>query len=113
MSASSLTSLPSSVLDVSNKEKKPSMSSVAPMLEVRKLETLVRNSRSLVWSLRKRLEARSITAVWRIRRACSWGETAGPSATRLRLCSSSTGVDCAGGLRAGVAFPERGGARTG
>lgn len=64
-------SLPNSELEVSNNEKNPSMSSVAEMADLRYWETFERNSESLVGSLRRRLEARSMTDEWQRRRACS------------------------------------------
>lgn len=102
-------SFPSSELEVSKREKKESISSVAEIVEVRKLETRVRNSESLIGSLRRRLDARSITAAWRVWRARSWGVVgaAGSVSRRLRFANSRAG----GEDRAGAAA-FRSGART-
>lgn len=49
------------------------MSCVADTLELRYADTDDLNSRSLSSSLRSIVVARSVTALWRSSRACSWG----------------------------------------
>lgn len=62
MSASSLTSFPSSFEEVSKSEKNVSIRSGALSVPLRNAEILSRKSSNLVLSLRNRFAARSVTA---------------------------------------------------
>lgn len=73
MSATSFISLPSSAEEVSKRAKKASMRAAAEMAELRYEEICARKVESFAASLRRRFEARSVTAACRSRRACSWG----------------------------------------
>ena len=71
MSASSLISLPRSAELASNNEKKLSIRADAVMLELRNALILDRNSAILAALFPSRCAARSVTALWRWRRAWS------------------------------------------